>query len=105
MSSRAFRSRIYLVVGVVAAVLIGIPAARLLAHPGAFGLDTATRLLLRTLAATLAMVVTIVFATLSFRSADEFKQQASKFAWYWGGAGGSPRRRRSPSSSPPAAWA
>jgi hypothetical protein len=88
MSPRVIRSQGYLVIGVVAAMLVWIPAARLLAHPGAFGLDTATRLLLRTLAATLAMVVALVFATVSFRYADEFTQQASKFAWYWGGAGG-----------------
>jgi hypothetical protein len=88
MSPRAFRSQGYLVIGVVAAVLVWVPAALLLAHPGAFGLDTATRLLLRTLAATIAMAVAIGFATVSFRYADEFTQQASKFAWYWGGAGG-----------------
>jgi hypothetical protein len=88
MSSRSLRSWGYLGVGVVAAYLVWIPAALLLAHPGAFGLDFATRELLRTLAATLAMLVAIVFATLGFRAADEFTQQASKFAWYWGGAGG-----------------
>jgi hypothetical protein len=28
----------------------------------------------------------VVFATLAFRTQDEFTQEASKFAWYWGGA-------------------
>jgi hypothetical protein len=88
MSARAVRSRTYLVIGVVASLLVWLPAAFLLAHPGAFGLDFPTRGLLRTLAASVAMILILVFATLSFRNADEFNQQASKFAWYWGGAGG-----------------
>ena len=88
MSPRAARSWSFLAVGVAAAMLVWVPAAILLARSGAFGLDYQTRLLLRTLAATVAMIVALVFATLSFRSADEFTQQASKFAWYWGGAGG-----------------
>jgi len=30
----------------------------------------------------------MAFGVLSFRSSDEFKQQGSMIAWYWGGAGG-----------------
>jgi hypothetical protein len=88
MSSRVARSRTYLIIGVVASMLIWVPAGLLLGQPAAFGLDPTTRGLLRTLAITIAMIVALVFATLSFRNADEFTQQASKFAWYWGGAGG-----------------
>ena len=85
-SLRARRSLIYLLVAVVGAFLLWIPATLMLAHKGAFGLDYPTRLLIQILAATVSVAWATAFATVSFRYSDEFTQQGSMFAWYWGGA-------------------
>ncbi len=44
-----------------------------------------TRVVLTTLAAVLAVAWACWFARLSFIHFDEFLQEGSKFAWYWGG--------------------
>jgi hypothetical protein len=86
MSGRAMRSWGYLAIAISGVGVIWVGPALLLSHPGAFGLATATRLLLRVLAATVAMAWAIIFAALAYRAQDEFTRDASKFAWYWGGA-------------------
>jgi hypothetical protein len=69
---------------IVGLIALMVPSA-MLVHKDAFGLDAQTRVLLRTLTSTLAMAWTVTFAAISFRFTDEFKQQGSMFAWYWGG--------------------
>lgn len=86
LSGRTIRSWGYLAVAMVGAGVIWVAPALLLSHPGALGLAAATRLLLRVLAATFAMAWAVIFAALAYRAQDEFTQEASKFAWYWGGA-------------------
>jgi hypothetical protein len=44
------------------------------------------RLVVMSLAATLAMAWNVAFQARAFRTLDEFAQNASKFAWYWGGS-------------------
>jgi hypothetical protein len=85
-SERTLRSWGYIAVAAVGGLLIWIGPLFLLAHRGAFGLSDTTRLFARVVAASLAMAWTVVFAGLAYRAQDEFTQEASKFAWYWGGA-------------------
>jgi hypothetical protein len=66
-------------------MLIWGGSAALLSHR-AFGLDPDARIWLRVIGAGLGMAWTVAFAALAFRAQDEFTQEASKFAWYWGGA-------------------
>jgi hypothetical protein len=73
-------------VAAVGALAIWVGPVILLVHHGAFGLTDTARLFVRVVAASLAMVWAIVFAGLGYRAQDEFTQEASKFAWYWGGA-------------------
>jgi hypothetical protein len=83
---RSRRALIYLAVAIVGAFVIWIPAGLLLAHKDAFGLDYPTRLFIRIVACTIAMAWATAFATVSFRYSDEFTQQGSMIAWYWGSA-------------------
>ena len=85
---RSARHWTYMAVAAVGGVAIWAGPTHLLSQHGAFGLADQVRLLLRVLAASLAMVWTIVFATMAYRAQDEFTREASKFAWYWGGAVG-----------------
>ena len=48
-------------------------------------LFTPVQIVTTTLATTYAVAWGFVFAWLTFRRRDEFAQQGSKFAWYWGG--------------------
>jgi hypothetical protein len=70
---------------VAGVVVLWVIPALLLSDANAFGLAYSTRLVLQTLAATAATTWGAVFAVLIFRQYDEFAQQGSKFAWYWGG--------------------
>ena len=85
-ASRTRQSLIYLAIAVAGACLIWVPAGLVLAHKNALGLDDPTRLVIRIVACTLAMAWATTFATVSFRYSDEFTQQGSMVAWYWGGA-------------------
>jgi hypothetical protein len=85
-TERTVRSWRHIAVAAIGGIVIWAGPAILLKHPGAFGLAVEPRLLLRVLAASLGMTWTVVFATLAYRAQDEFTQEASKFAWYWGGA-------------------
>jgi drug/metabolite transporter (DMT)-like permease len=44
------------------------------------------RLVVMSVAAALAMAWNVTFQAQAFRKLDEFAQNASKFAWYWGGS-------------------
>jgi len=44
------------------------------------------RVMITTLAAAVGVGWTVWMAALAFRRLDEFQQEASKFAWYWGGS-------------------
>jgi len=81
---RARRYWTYSAIALIGPIALMGPAT-MLVHKGAFGLDDQTRVLLRTLVSTLATAWTVTFAAISFRYVDEFKQQGSMFAWYWGG--------------------
>jgi hypothetical protein len=78
----------YLAIAVVGGTAITL-AARLLGGPGGvLGLDHDGQVLTMALGAALALAWTMVFAALSFHSSDEFRQQGSMIAWYWGGSAG-----------------
>ncbi len=85
-SERTLRSWGWMALAAVGGFVIWVGPVVLLAHRGAFGLSDTTRLFVRVMAASLAMAWTVVFAGLAYRAQDEFTQEASKFAWYWGGA-------------------
>jgi hypothetical protein len=85
-SERTLRSWGWMAVAVAGGIVIWVGPVMLLSHHGVLGLTDTARLLARVVAASLAMAWAIVFAALGYRAQDEFTQEASKFAWYWGGA-------------------
>jgi len=60
----------------------------LLLGPSPTGGVDGTRILAISACALFGTVWALIFAGLAFRSEDEFSQQGSKFAWYWGAVGG-----------------
>jgi hypothetical protein len=47
-----------------------------------------SKVLITTLAASVAVAWSVWMAALAFSRLDEFQQEAGKFAWYWGGSMG-----------------
>jgi hypothetical protein len=83
---RDIRAWSYLATAIVGGVMIAIGPGFLVGRPVVHGRIEPDRLVIWTLAFAVAMAWTIVFSTLNFRSSDEFQQQTSRVAWYWGSA-------------------
>jgi hypothetical protein len=81
------RAWAYALTGVAGAWAIMMLAALIPGRPALHGpiVIEPTRVVLITLAAGLAVAWGSWFARLSFKRFDEFLQEGSKFAWYWGG--------------------
>jgi hypothetical protein len=85
LNRRSLRGWGYLAAAVLGGLAILFAPAILTGRPVTHGLIHPARLVIWTLAVGLAMAWVLVFATLHFRSQDEFQQQASRVGWYWGG--------------------
>ena len=70
----------------VGALAISLAPILLFGRGGAAASVGTVRVLIPTGLAALAIAWAVWMASLSFRRLDEFQQQASKFAWYWGGS-------------------
>ena len=72
-------------IGLVGGIVLAVaPILMLGRHINQSPVDP-TRIVVITLAATLAIAWGALFATFGFRSADEFVREGSRVAWYWGG--------------------
>jgi hypothetical protein len=83
IARRSLRMWAYFAVGVVGAIFLE------LLPTFAFGRLRAplpfSTILVLSVSVAAAMAWMVTFAWLSFRNLDEFGQEGSKFAWYWGG--------------------
>lgn len=83
MPSRPLSRWRYIGIGAVGALaLVLVPMS--IFGPPVYG--NPVRLVVMSIAAALAMAWNVAFQARAFREFDEFSQNASKFAWYWGGS-------------------
>jgi uncharacterized membrane protein len=85
-SQRSLRVLGYGLVGIFGAYAFILGALRVIYGPAAGVLGHDGRIVATTLAAVAGVIWAAVFARLMFLNTDEFGQQASRVAWYWGGA-------------------
>ena len=76
----------YAALGILGGGLIALVPLAIASHGAGHPHVGPAVVVVATISAAAAMAWALVFATLSFRSADEFLQQGSKVAWYWGGS-------------------
>jgi len=75
----------YSLAGGLVAFIVWIVGVRLVWGPGASVLGHDGRIVATTLAAAASMACLAASARFAFRQMDEFYQQGSRVAWYWGG--------------------
>jgi len=85
-NQRTLRVMGYGLVGVIGAYAIILASLRVIWGPAAGALGHDGRIIATTLATIVAVIWTAVFVRLMFLNTDEFGQEASRVAWYWGGA-------------------
>jgi hypothetical protein len=85
MSSHPLSRWRYIGIGAVGALAIVVVPMSIFGPPT---YANPVRLVVMSLAAALAMAWNVVFQARAFLTMDEFAQNASKFAWYWGGTMG-----------------
>jgi hypothetical protein len=83
MAERALPSWGYIAVGAVGAVALVVFPMSIFGPPT---YRDPARLTVMSLIAASAVAWSVIFSWLAFRRQDEFAQNASKFAWYWGGS-------------------
>jgi hypothetical protein len=82
------RARRFIFTGVAVLGALASLAAPQLMGPAGAAPGSGTHILATTASVLVATFWALGFAILAFRAEDEFSQQGSKFAWYWGAAGG-----------------
>jgi len=87
MVDRRAKRWVFTAVAVLGALALMV-LPNLIAGPAAAAGAEGGHILRVTAAALLATVCGLGFTILAFRQEDEFVQQGSKYAWYWGAAGG-----------------
>jgi len=87
LERRSLRRWLFTAMAIAGALPLVVLPPLLITPSGAENVD-GTRILAISVCSLLGTVWALVFASLAFRAEDEFTQQGSKFAWYWGAMGG-----------------
>lgn len=85
MREQDARRWLNLAVGIIGYVGLVLVSVWLIWGPGKASLDQGGRIMLTVLAYVIGIVWALFFAVRAFQAGDEFVQQRSRVAWYWGG--------------------